>query len=133
MTNTTLTATMAGSAVGSDESAVAVTLCWPPGTYDSLSGFSTGGSHIIELIGDVDAILASRVRGLLATLAAHSSELAIDVSGVQFIDSAGLDLLGLLHRKATASGGQMSLIGVGPQVRRALGVAELEHLLSDDS
>jgi anti-anti-sigma factor len=132
MTRTILAAPLTGSAVGSDESAVAVTLSWPSDTGESPADVSTGGSHVIELIGDVDVILAARVRGLLATIATQSSELAVDVSGVQFIDRGGLELLDLLYRQVMASRGRMSLIGVGPRMRSFLGDAGLQHLLSED-
>lgn len=131
MTETTLATALAGPAVGSDESAVALTLSWPQETRDSPAGLSAGGSHVIELIGDVDVFLAVRIRGLLTLLATQSSELAVDVSGVQFIDSGGLRLLDLLHQKVTASGGEMTLIGVEPRMRRLLGIAELEHLMAE--
>jgi anti-sigma B factor antagonist len=133
MTRTPLAPSLLGSAMGSDESVVAVTLSWPLDAGDVPVGKVDGGSHIIELIGDVDVILVSRVRSLLVTLAAQSSELAVDVSGVQFIDSEGLDLLGLLHGQVLASNGRWSLIGAGSRMRRLLSIAGLEHLVPTQS
>ena len=133
MISTSLDSLPVGSAVGSDDSAVAVTLSWPLNAGDAPADASTRALHVVELIGDVDVTLAARVSGLLAALAAESADLAVDVSGVRYIDGGGLDLLRTLYGQVTARGGQLSLLGVGRLMERALESVELEHLLSSAS
>jgi anti-anti-sigma factor len=104
-----------GSAPDVSESVVAVTLSWP--LNDQSGGNDDGqqveGSHIAELIGDIDAHLVARVTNMLSAVAAHSTELVVDVSGARFIDGSGLGLLSSMHRHVSALGGRMNLIGTG--------------------
>jgi anti-sigma B factor antagonist len=88
--------------------------------------------HIIELIGDIDVHLAARVRDLLTLLPARDSDLTVDVSRVRFIDAGGLGILVTLYRRVREAGGQLSLIGAGPSLRRILQVTDLTYLLAGD-
>jgi anti-anti-sigma factor len=114
-----------------DESVVAVTLSWPltdrGGSTDD--GQEHEGSHIVELIGDIDAHLAARVTNMLSAVAAQSAELVVDVSEVQFIDASGLGLLVAMHQHVSASGGRMNLIGTRPGLSRLLRITQLDRLL----
>jgi anti-anti-sigma factor len=114
-----------------DESVVAVTLSWRhhdrEGSNDG--GQEVEGSHIVELIGDIDAQLAARVTKMLSAVAAQSAELVVDVSEVRFIDASGLGLLVAMHRRVSASGGRMNLIGTRPGLSRLLRITQLDRLL----
>jgi anti-anti-sigma factor len=116
-------------------SVVAITLSWPsePGTSaDERVAGQGRGLHIIELIGDIDVRLAGQTREILTSLAARGADLTVDVSQVRFIDDAGLGVLAAMHGRATESGGQFSLIGAAPSVRRSLHITQLTHLLAGD-
>jgi anti-sigma B factor antagonist len=116
-------------------SAVAVTLSWPPETGHSAVDGGAGqarGMHIIELIGDVDVHLAARARDLLMSLPAQDTDLTVDVSRVRFIDTGGLGILATLYRRVNEAGGQLSLIGAAPSLRRILHVTDLTYLLAGD-
>jgi anti-anti-sigma factor len=110
---------------------VAVTLSWRlndrEGSTDD--GQAGEGSHIVELIGDIDADLAARVTDMLSAVAAQSVELVVDVSEVRFIDANGLGLLVAMHQNVSASGGRMNLIGTGPDLSRLLRITQLDRLL----
>jgi anti-anti-sigma factor len=110
---------------------VAVTLSWRvtdrAGSTDD--GQDVKGSHIVELIGDIDAHLAARVAGMLSAVAAQSAELVVDVSEVQFIDASGLGLLVAMHQNVSSSGGRMNLIGTRPGLSRLLRITQLDRLL----
>jgi anti-anti-sigma factor len=88
--------------------------------------------HIIELIGDIDVHLAARVRDILTSLAAQGSDLTLDVSQLRFIDDAGLDMLATVCRRVRESGGQLSLIGAAPSLRRILNITQLTCLSVGD-
>jgi anti-sigma B factor antagonist len=116
-------------------SAVAVTLSWPsePGHRPAAGRAGQArGMHIIELIGDIDVHLAARVRDLLMVLPARDTDLTVDVSRVRFIDTAGLGLLATLYWRVIDAGGQLSLIGAAPSLRRILLVTDLTYLLAGD-
>jgi anti-sigma B factor antagonist len=132
MMTTELASTVARvSAPEVDESVVAVTLSWPlndhPGADDD--GQQVEGSHIVELIGDIDAHLVARVTNMLSAVAAQSAQLVVDVSEVRFIDASGLGLLVMMHRHVSASGGRMNLLGTRPGLSRLLRITRLDHLL----
>jgi anti-anti-sigma factor len=114
-----------------DESVVAVTLSWRLNDRDGSTddGQEVVGSHIVELIGDIDAHLAARVTTMLSAVAAQSAELLVDVSEVRFIDASGLGLLVSMHRHASASGGRMNVIGARPGLSRLLRITQLDRLL----
>jgi anti-sigma B factor antagonist len=133
---TTSTAPPTYPATLEDEgSAVAVTLSWPsePGHSPAASGAAAArGMHIIELIGDIDVQLAARVRDLLTLLPARDTDITVDVSQVRFIDTGGLSILATLYRRVSEAGGQLSLIGAAPSLRRILDVTDLTYLLAGD-
>jgi anti-sigma B factor antagonist len=118
------------TAPGVDESVVAVTLSWPRKDPDANGdGQDVEGSHIVELIGDIDAHLVARVTNMLRAVADQSAELVVDVSEVRFIDASGLGLLVGLHRHVRKAGGRMNLMGTGPGLSRLLRITELDRLL----
>jgi anti-anti-sigma factor len=130
---TTLIPPLIKDSTDADESVVAVTLSWP--THRGAPWLDGGSRHngetIVELIGAVDLHLVTRVKPMLAALAAQSAELTVDTSGVQFIDASGLGLLVAMHGGVTGSGGRMRLLGATPSMRRLLRITRLEHLLKD--
>jgi ABC-type transporter Mla MlaB component len=108
------------------------TLSWPlcPGALPGSS--SESRSHLIETIGVVDVIVVDRVGVNATAVAAQSSDLAADVSGVHLVDAGGLGLVAMLHRLAAASSGQMSFIGTAAWMRQLLRIVHLGHLLSGE-
>lgn len=133
MTTTQTVPAIAPATVEGEGSVVAITLSWPPGDTAIEGGAGRArGLHIIELIGDVDAELAARVRDLLTSLAAQGGDFTVDVSQVRFIDASGLGMLATMHRRIGESGGQLGLIGAAPSLRRILHITQLTHLLAGD-
>jgi anti-anti-sigma factor len=137
MTTTPLTAP--SSAPGSlDEqgSAVAITLSWSADSVaeNALGAGTTlaGGSHLIELIGDINVDLTLRVRDLLTSLATPGTELTVDVSHVRRIDAGGLGMLANLYQRAGESGGVLSLIGTSAPFREIVHLFLLDYLLAGD-
>jgi anti-anti-sigma factor len=135
MTTTATAPAISPSTLEDEGSAVAVTLSWPwePGHGPAAGGAGQArGMHIIELIGDIDVHLAARVRDLLTLLPAPDTDLTVDVSRVRFIDTGGLGILAALYRRVSEAGGQLSLIGATPTLRRILQVTDLTYLLAGD-
>jgi anti-anti-sigma factor len=114
-----------------DEPVVAVTLSWPLGNRSGadVDRQEVVGSHIVELIGDIDYHLVADVTSMLSAVAAQSAELVVDVSQVRFIGASGLGLLATMHRHVNASGGRMTLLGIRPGLSRLLHITELDRLL----
>src|ERR1700750_235162 len=107
----------AAGACGEGE-AMALTLHICPG--DSVA--------VVWARGDVDTNAAETFQDMMqSVMRRHSPSLLLDLSGVSFMDCAGLRALLLTQRRAGMRGGSVSLIAESPAVRRIidlLGVRE---------
>ena len=59
--------------------------------------------------------------------------LIVDLSSVEFVDSAGLGLIMLLYGKMKAAGGQLRLVAPGPRLRELFTMTHTDSILSIDS
>ncbi|MBP5429094.1 MAG: anti-sigma factor antagonist [Clostridia bacterium] len=93
--------------------------------------FSTDGSELVARVsGEIDHHAARRLRETIDTEVFRQlpSTLTLDLSGVGFMDSAGLGLiLGRLNLM-TGRKGVLRLTGLNPPVRRILSLAGVERL-----
>src|SRR5690348_7681924 len=84
---------------------------------------------VVWASGDVDTNVAETFQDMmLAVMRRHSPSLLLDLSGISFMDCAGLRALVLTQRRAGMRGGSLSLIAESPAVRRIidlLGVRDL--------
>jgi len=89
------------------------------------------GMPVFELVGDVDAYTAvERLKPILMdafeTQGARGAILVI--SGVNFIDSAGFQVLVSVYRRAVERGGTLVLVAPAESVVRALRICALDRL-----
>ena len=76
---------------------------------------------VVWASGDVDTNVAETFQDMmLSVMRRHSPSLLLDLSGVSFMDSAGLRALLLTQRRAAMRGGSVSLIAESPAVRRII-------------
>jgi anti-sigma B factor antagonist len=85
------------------------------------------GVGICRLAGDLDAAAAPLFREAVSELCAFPN-VAIDLSGVPFIDSAGLGALVSGVRRIREVGGQVALFGPRPTVGRLIRVAGFDRV-----
>jgi anti-anti-sigma factor len=79
------------------------------------------GGAVVWASGDVDTNVAETFQDMmLAVMRRHSPSLLLDLSGVSFMDCAGLRALLLTQRRAGMRGGSLSLIAESPAVRRII-------------
>lgn len=91
---------------------------------------SDDGSVVVcEFCGDLDAFTATELRSVLADLS-HSPSVIIDLSGVVFIDSAGLGALVGGIRRTRELGGEVVLCRPRGAVERVLRVAGLSRIVT---
>ena len=90
-----------------------------------------GRTAVVRVHGDLDVASAPHLRETLRDLVAHGkSQIVVDASGVEFVDSAGLEaLLGGCHRATSANGRLVLVCGPSSQLRRLLGVAGVANVL----
>lgn len=83
----------------------------------------------LRVSGEIDAHSVSVVDAALAE-ADPTSEIALDLSDVSFIDSSGLRALVAAHKRTEAAGGGLVLVGPSQPVLRLLGLTGLDQVLA---
>jgi anti-sigma B factor antagonist len=80
--------------------------------------------------GEVDSASAPQLREqLAAAVASDAAEVVVDLTAVDFLDSAGLCALAVTHKEATARGTRMRVLAATRAVVRPLQVTGLWDLL----
>lgn len=87
-----------------------------------------GDCAVYRFVGELDALTAPRMRQVLARMAS-SPKAVIDLSGVVFIDSTGLNALVGGIRRIRECGGQVAVSSSSPQVRRLLTLTGFEKIV----
>jgi anti-sigma B factor antagonist len=85
--------------------------------------------------GEIDLYTVPRLQRELSTVLAAANpprpvRLIVDLSGVDFCDSTGVNALLLAHRQARESGGGLELAAPRPAVRKILQVTGLETVFT---
>jgi anti-sigma B factor antagonist len=93
----------------------------------------SGDRATARLSGDLDIVTSEEVKRDLAQLIDDGhSVVALDLSGVGFVDSSGLGVLVAVHRHAESNGASFMVRAVPPQVRRLFEITRLGDLLTVD-
>jgi len=84
----------------------------------------------VVLDGEIDIATSPAIReSLMAAINAGNVHLAVDMSGVAFIDAAGIGVLVAAANRAREAGGGLSLLAPSGQVRRLLDIFHLDEIL----
>ena len=75
------------------------------------------GVTVVELAGDVDSNTAPTVQEKVLSLAQSESKILLELSDVTYMSSAGLRMLLLLYRRASAQEGQLVLVGLSEEIQ----------------
>jgi anti-sigma B factor antagonist len=87
-------------------------------------------SAAVVLDGEMDISTCPDIRRfLMAAISGGNVHLAVDMSGVAFIDASGIGVLVAAANRARQAGGGLSLLAPSPQVRRLLDVFHLDAVL----
>jgi anti-sigma B factor antagonist len=93
----------------------------------------TQGEHVVVSVhGEIDLYTAPRLRAELDRVLAGTGglRLIVDLSGVEFCDSTGVNVLLAGYRRARETGGDLALAGPRPPMRKILQVTGLESVFS---
>lgn len=74
------------------------------------------GVRIALLTGDIDSKTAADAQEKLVPLVEQNKTMILDMGGVTFMSSAGLRMMLLLYRHATAGKGKLALVGLSEQI-----------------
>jgi anti-anti-sigma factor len=85
---------------------------------------------LVLLAGELDASTAGQLYEQLAELTREGVvHVALDLSGLEFMDSTGLSVVIAEHKRTNASGGELVLLSPQSQVRRLLEITGLMGIL----
>ena len=92
---------------------------------------SQGDHTVVSVAGEIDLYTAPRLQSELMTALSRSPvRLIVDMSGVEFCDSTGINVLLAAHRQARERGGELQLAGPGSATRKVLQVTGLETVFT---
>jgi anti-anti-sigma factor len=87
-------------------------------------------SAAVVLDGEMDISTCPAIRRfLMAAISGGDVHLAVDMSGVAFIDASGIGVLVAAANRARQAGGGLTLLAPSPQVRRLLDILHLDAIL----
>jgi|SRR5580658_1490473 anti-sigma B factor antagonist len=86
----------------------------------------------MSLGGEIDLYTAPRLHGeLVAVLSGDEPvQLVVDMSGIEFCDSTGMNVLLAAQRRAREQGGDLELAAPRPAIRKVLQVTGLESVFT---
>jgi anti-anti-sigma factor len=85
---------------------------------------------ILFVWGEVDCATAPRLARTLADMTERGQlNLVVDLSGVYFMDSTGLAVLAVAHKRLQHAGGGLVLAGPTSTVRRSLQITGLDKMM----
>ncbi|MER6788441.1 STAS domain-containing protein [Streptomyces sp. NPDC000658] len=88
---------------------------------------------VITVAGDMDLRTHPHLAQAASLVPAHCTTLEMDLSGVSFMDSSGLNLFLLLRRRLQAQGGRLTVTGLRRQPRHLLALTGTRRLLTADT
>jgi len=89
-----------------------------------------GDVVIFRLSGRLDSNAAASAEADLGAAVAGAPSLAIDLSGLDYISSAGLRVMLVLARKVQQASGKLALFGLQPAVRQVFTVSGFDTIIS---
>ncbi len=97
---------------------------------DLRAAMGNDGEVRVTLAGELDFHTAGQVEPRLTALAAsgHRS-LVLDLSGISFCDSAGIDLFLRVHHRCDAAGTRLRLIDVPPLLAKSMRALGADRVL----
>ena len=83
---------------------------------------SVDGITVVTLFGELDSRTAPVVQDKLLELPGHETRVLLEMSGVNYISSAGLRALLMLYRRMANSDGRVALVGLTESIRDVMTV-----------
>lgn len=96
-----------------------------------VSTASQGGHVVVSVYGEVDLYTAPRLQAELAALVREGTgRVVVDLSGVEFCDSTGMNVLLSAMKRLRGHGGSLELAAPRPAVCRILQVTGLDTVFT---
>jgi anti-sigma B factor antagonist len=88
------------------------------------------GCSVVSLRGEVDLEHSPAAREVLLSCVRSGRDLAVDLSGVEYIDSSGIASLVEAFQEARRRGSRFSLVAVSPAALRVFELARLDRVFT---
>ncbi|HTX84871.1 MAG TPA: STAS domain-containing protein [Streptosporangiaceae bacterium] len=89
-----------------------------------------GGVPVVVTPEEIDITNAAALRAALLGAAAHGrGTLVVDMSGTQFCDSSGINVLVRAHQRAKAEGGELLLVLPATTVMRVFRITGVDRMI----
>jgi anti-sigma B factor antagonist len=88
------------------------------------------GVPVVVVAGDLDMATAGDMSQQLAEVVGAGTDVVVDLSGLEFIDSTGLNALIAARRASEGRGGTLTLRRPARCVRRVLGITGLDQVFA---
>ena len=90
----------------------------------------TAGYCVVKLSGRLDAVTAPEAEGYLGGLVQEGqTALAVDLTGVDYVSSAGLRVFLVTAKKLKAAGGELSLAGLAGNVKEVIEISGFPSIM----
>jgi anti-sigma B factor antagonist len=97
----------------------------------NVSTASQGGHAVVTATGELDLYTAPRLQAALAGLLRDQADrVTVDLSGVEFCDSTGMNVLLSAMKRLKEQGGALELAAPRPAVKRILQVTGLDTVFT---
>jgi anti-sigma B factor antagonist len=85
---------------------------------------------VVTISGEIDIASGPQLRDqLLSIMRRQGARLTLDLTGVTFIDCAGIGVLMAVRRRVQLEGGSLRVLRASPRVRRVLALTRLDSVL----
>lgn len=89
-----------------------------------------GSGAVLEVVGDLDAVTAPVLKEVLAEAQQLYTSVTLDLSHIEFIDSAGLGALVCGWRRAAAKDTEFALLAPSASVQKNLEISGLGRIFT---
>ncbi len=72
---------------------------------------------VVQVVGEIDGSTAPVAQEQILPAVQAGGKVLLDMSRLEFMSSAGLRMMLLLHRQATTSGGRVVLVGLSEEIQ----------------
>lgn len=77
---------------------------------------------VVEIAGDIDSNTAPQAQEQILPLAQQAARILLDMSGVEYMSSAGLRMLLSMYRQMSRQDGSMVLVGLSEEIKDTMSV-----------
>jgi anti-sigma B factor antagonist len=83
---------------------------------------SNGQVTVVEIAGDIDSNTAPQAQERVLPLVQPGSKILLDMSGVEYMSSAGLRMLLSMYRQISRGDGGIVLVGLSEEIKDTMSV-----------